>query len=111
MTHDEIPLMEIISDGADYLRGLTASPGGDRTIPVPDARHTAWMDAEVRLALARAAGLPPAGALDLRIDRILTDAATWPEKQRAALFERAADLFALKHTPAPNRRLHRHAPR
>ncbi|MFI6289335.1 hypothetical protein ACIBCM_32100 [Streptomyces sp. NPDC051018] len=108
-TADDIPFAEITVGGDDYLRSLANSPGGDCATPVPDPRQGTQVDAEVRLALARAAGLDPAGTLDPRIDRV---PATWPEAKRADLFDRAADLFARRHTPAPDRRfLPRPAPR
>lgn len=75
MVEDGIPLAEILSDGGHYLRGLASSLGGDETTLVPKTEHWPWADAELRLAVARAAGLDAVSTLDARIDGVLATAA------------------------------------
>ncbi|MGW7044206.1 hypothetical protein ACWGDT_16150 [Streptomyces avermitilis] len=68
MAEGDIPLPEILGDGGDHLRGLASSLGGDETTPVPRTGHGPWIDAELRLSVARAAGLDAASALGARSD-------------------------------------------
>jgi hypothetical protein len=100
MAEDDIPLPEILSDGGHYLRGLASSPGGDETTPVPKTEHWPWVDAELRLAVARAAGLDAVSTLDARIDGVLATAARRTPRRQADLLERAAEQFAEQHPPA-----------
>lgn len=100
MAEDDIPLPKILSDGGHYLRGLASSLGGDETTPVPKTEHWPWVDAELRLAVARAAGLDAVSTLDARIDGVLATAARKAPRRQADLLERAAEQFAQQHAPA-----------
>lgn len=82
MVEDDIPLAEILSDGGHCLRGLASSLGGDETTPVPKAEQWPWVDAELRLAVARAAGLDAVSTLDARIDGVLATAARRTPRRR-----------------------------
>ncbi len=95
MAGDDIPLPDILSAGGDYLSRLRGT--GDR-IPVPAAEHWPWLEAELRLVLARAAGLDAVSTLDPRIDGVLTEAARLPEYPLVDLLDLAAEKFAELHT-------------
>ncbi|MEU5148805.1 MULTISPECIES: hypothetical protein [Streptomyces] len=101
MACDDIPLMEIVTNAGDYLCGLASSPGGDQATPVPPATRWDWLDAEVRRAVALAAGAEPASALDPCIDDALAQAAQWPSQCQQRLFERAARQFTEQHATTP----------
>ncbi|MFF0201929.1 hypothetical protein [Streptomyces sp. NPDC005017] len=100
MAADEIPLSEILTGASDYLVGL-AGPRDDDT-PVPAANHRAWVDAELRLAVARAAGLDAVSTLDPRIDSVLTAAASRSWRRQMDLLDLAAEQFTQRH-PRPAR--------
>ncbi|MHC0433834.1 hypothetical protein ACX6XY_27240 [Streptomyces sp. O3] len=91
MVGDDIPLPEILSGGGDYLRRLRGTGDG---IPVPALEHWAWLEAELRLVVARAAGLDAVSTLDPRIDVVLAEAARLPEFPLVDLLDRAAEQFA-----------------
>ncbi|AJT62523.1 hypothetical protein T261_0834 [Streptomyces lydicus] len=99
MAADEIPLPEILSAAGDNLRRLAAPPFGDETDPVPTSDQWAWVEAEVRLAVARAAGLDAVSTLAPRIDRVLTKAARRSARHHDDLLDRAARQFAEQHSP------------
>ncbi|MFE9566949.1 hypothetical protein ACFYMW_00410 [Streptomyces sp. NPDC006692] len=96
MASDDIPLPDILSAGGDYLSRLRGAVG-DAT-PVPAAEHWAWLEAEIRLAVARAAGLNAVSTLDPRIDDVLTTAARLPERRQVDLLDLAAEQFTKHHT-------------
>uniref|UniRef100_A0AAU2ABC5 Uncharacterized protein n=1 Tax=Streptomyces sp. NBC_00093 TaxID=2975649 RepID=A0AAU2ABC5_9ACTN len=93
MAADEIPLPEILSAGGDYLSSL-----GGADVPAPAAEHWAWLDAELRLTVARAAGLDAVSTLDPRIDRVLATAARRTSRRRIDLLDLAAEQFTELHT-------------
>ncbi|MDF3292411.1 hypothetical protein [Streptomyces silvisoli] len=95
MAADEIPLAEILSAGGDYLSGLAV---GDDDTPVPAVEHWAWLDAELRLAVARAAGLDAVSTLDPRIDSVLATAARRSWRRQMDLLDLAAKQFTERHT-------------
>ncbi|MDG5808483.1 hypothetical protein P9869_38720 [Streptomyces ossamyceticus] len=95
MASDEIPLTEILSGASDYLARF-AGPGSDDT-PVPLAGERAWVDAELRLAVARAAGLDAVSTLDPRIDSTLATEASRCWRRHMDLLDRAA-----QHYPRPS---------
>ncbi|MFJ9211494.1 hypothetical protein [Streptomyces sp. NPDC102264] len=92
MACDEIPLPDILSAGGDYLSRLRDTVG-DGT-PVPAVEHRAWLDAELRLAVARAAGLDAVSTLDPRIDKVLTTAARRTSRRQVDLLDLAAEQLA-----------------
>ncbi|WP_382465430.1 hypothetical protein ACFIN9_18050 [Streptomyces noursei] len=96
MACDEIPLPEILSAGGDYLSRLRGAVGDG--IPMPAAEHWAWLKAELRLAVARAAGLDAVSTLDPRIGDVLTTAARLPERPLVDLLDLAAEQFTKLHT-------------
>ena len=100
MAADKIPLAEILSGGGDYLSRL-ANPGGNNGTPVPQPDTWAWIDAELRLAVARAAGLNAVSTLDPRIATVLTNVAHLPSKRHMDLLDIAAEQFAERHTHIP----------
>lgn len=67
---------------------------------MPKTEHWPWGDAELRLAVARAAGLNAISTLDARVDGVLATAARRTPRRRADLFDRAAEQFAEQHAPA-----------
>ncbi|WP_128375309.1 hypothetical protein [Streptomyces cavernae] len=91
MAGDDIPLPDILSAGGDYLNRLRGAGDG---IPVPATEHWAWLEAELRLVVARAAGLDAVSTLDPRIDDALTTAARLPERRLVDLLDLAAEQFA-----------------
>ncbi|MCZ4509772.1 hypothetical protein O3Q52_16530 [Streptomyces sp. ActVer] len=95
MAGDDIPLPEILSAGGDYLRRLQGA--WDDGTPVPAAEHWAWLEAELRLVVARAAGLDAISTLDPRIDKVLATAARLPERRQVKLLDLAAKQFAEPH--------------
>ncbi len=98
MASDEIPLPEILGGASEYLARL-AGPGDDNT-PVPSADQRAWVDAELRLAVARAAGLDAVSTLDPRIDSTLATEASRCSQRHIDLLDRAARQFT-QHHPRP----------
>lgn len=97
MASDEIPLPKILGGASDYLARL-AGPGDDT--PVPSADQRAWVDAELRLAVARAAGLDAVSTLDPRIDSTLATEASRCSQRHIDLLDRAARQFT-QHHPRP----------
>ncbi|MBO3674007.1 hypothetical protein [Streptomyces sp. NEAU-YJ-81] len=96
MAGDDIPLPDILSAGGDYLNRLRGAT--DDGIPVPTTEHWAWLEAELRLVVARAAGLNAVSTLDPRIDDVLTTAARLPERRQVDLLDLAAEQFAELNT-------------
>ncbi|MEV7197157.1 hypothetical protein AB0N81_35925 [Streptomyces sp. NPDC093510] len=96
MAGDEIPLPEILSAGGDYLSRLRDAVGDG--IPVPAVEHWSWLVAELRLAVARAAGLDAVSTLDPRIDQVLTTAARRTSRGQVKLLDLAAKQFAELYT-------------
>ncbi|MEV5678943.1 hypothetical protein [Streptomyces sp. NPDC052179] len=92
MACDEIPLSDILSAGGNYLSRLSDT-AGDGT-PVPAVEHWAWFDAELRLVVARAAGLDAVSTLDPRIDKVLATAARRTSRRQVDLLDLAAEQFA-----------------
>ncbi|WP_155059120.1 hypothetical protein [Streptomyces blattellae] len=92
MASDDIPLPDILSAGGGYLNRLRGTAG--EGIPVPATEHWAWLEAELRLVVARAAGLDAVSTLDPRIDDVLTTAARLPERRQVDLLDLAAEQFA-----------------
>lgn len=92
MAGDDIPLPDILSAGGEYLSRLKGGVGDG--IPVPATEHWAWLEAELRLVVARAAGLDAVSTLDPRIDDTLTTAARLPERRLVGLLDLAAEQFA-----------------
>lgn len=89
MASDNIPLREILSSASSgYLTGFS---GDD--VPAPAAEHWSWLDAELRLTVARAAGLDAVSTLDPRIDRVLATAARRTSRRQIDLLDRAAAQF------------------
>ncbi|WP_405591641.1 hypothetical protein [Streptomyces sp. NBC_01092] len=97
MATDDIPLPQILSGGGDYLNRL-AGPEGDDTVPVPPVEQWPWVDAELRLAVARAAGLDAVSALDPRIKKVLAKAARRSWRHHVDLLDRAAEQLT-EHLP------------
>lgn len=99
MAFDEIPLDQILTGGGQYLRGLAGPPGGHDSddVPNPHPAHWSRVEAEVRLALARAAGLDAHGTLDPRIPAVLGELAQRSWEQLEDLFDRAMEQFAHRH--------------
>jgi hypothetical protein len=93
MASDEIPLPEILSAGGKYLSRFT-----DDDVPAPAAEHWAWLEAELRLTVARAAGLDAVSTLDPRIDRVLATAARRTWRRQIDLLDLAAEQFTELHT-------------
>ncbi|MEU6990602.1 hypothetical protein ABZ953_08105 [Streptomyces sp. NPDC046465] len=91
MACDEIPLPDILSVGGDYLSRFKGGLCGDT--PMPVAEHWAWLDAELRLLVARAAGLDAVSTLDPRIDKILATAARRTTRGQVKLLDLAAKQF------------------
>ncbi|MGW3692348.1 hypothetical protein ACWD6U_00455 [Streptomyces sp. NPDC005149] len=101
MASDDIPLPEVLSAGGDYLDRM-AHPHGDGTVPVPPAEQWAWIEAELRLAVARAAGLDATSALDPRIKPVLAKAARRSWRHHVDLLDRAAEQL-IEHLPPRTR--------
>ncbi|MFB8352961.1 hypothetical protein [Streptomyces niveus] len=99
MAGDDIPLDQILTGGGQYLRGLAGPPGGADSddVPNPHPAQWSWVEAEVRLALARATGLDAHGTLDPRIPAVLGALAQRPWDELEDLFDRAMDQFAHHH--------------
>ncbi|MEV8426432.1 hypothetical protein [Streptomyces niveus] len=99
MAGDDIPLDQILTGGGEYLRGLAGSPGGHDSDGIPNPRfaHWSWVEAEVRLAVARAAGLDAHGTLDPRVPAVLGQLAHRSWDQLEDLFDRAREEFAHRH--------------
>ncbi|WP_380791279.1 hypothetical protein ACFE3N_15440 [Streptomyces albidoflavus] len=95
MASDDIPLPDILSAGGDYLSRLRGTGDG---IPVPAVEQWAWLEAELRLVVARAAGLDAVSTLDPRIDGVLATAARLPERRQVKLLDLAAQQFTKPHT-------------
>ncbi|NEB01975.1 hypothetical protein [Streptomyces sp. SID13726] len=93
MASDDIPLRDVLSAGGKYLSGFT-----DPDVPAPAAEHWSWLEAELRLAVARAAGLDAVSTLDPRIDRLLASAARRTSRRQIDLLDRAAAQFTELHT-------------
>ncbi|MEU6148059.1 hypothetical protein ABZ848_47960 [Streptomyces sp. NPDC047081] len=93
MAADDIPLRDILSAGGNYLNGF-----GGVDVPAPAAEQWAWLVAELRLAVARAAGLDAVSTLDPRIDRVLATAARRTSRRQIDLLDRAAERFTELHT-------------
>ncbi|WP_158698056.1 hypothetical protein [Streptomyces sp. PVA_94-07] len=91
MAGDDIPLPDFLSAGGDYLSRLRSAVGGG--FPVPTAEQWAWLDAELRLVVARAAGLDAVSTLDPRIDKVLATAARRTSRRQVALLDLAAEQF------------------
>ncbi|MFJ1897215.1 MULTISPECIES: hypothetical protein [unclassified Streptomyces] len=91
MAGDDIPLPDILSAGGDYLSRLRGVDDGG--IPVPTAEQWAWLEAELRLVVARAAGLDAVSTLDPRIDKVLASAARRTSRRQVALLDLAAEQF------------------
>ncbi|MGW0711572.1 hypothetical protein ACWD4G_37425 [Streptomyces sp. NPDC002643] len=100
MAQDEISLPDILSGGGHYLSRLRIGPLGqiDDDTPVPAIEQWAWLEAELRLVVARAAGLDAVSTLDPRIDDVLASAARLPERRLVALLDLAAEQFAELNT-------------
>ncbi|MET9849733.1 hypothetical protein [Streptomyces ossamyceticus] len=96
MASDDIPLPDILSVGGEYLSRLKGGVGDG--IPVPATEHWAWLEAELRLVVARAAGLDAVSTLDPRIDDTLTTAARLPEGRLMDLLDLAAEQFTELNT-------------
>ena len=98
MVGDDIHLPEILSGGGRYLSRFkdTVTDG----VPKPAPEHWAWLEAELRLIVARAAGLDAVSTLDSRIDDVLAAAAGLPEYPLVDLLDLAAEQFAELHTRA-----------
>ncbi|MFD3561914.1 hypothetical protein ACFWVU_19830 [Streptomyces sp. NPDC058686] len=96
MAQDEISLPDILSAGGHYLSRLK-NTSADGT-PAPAAEHWAWLEAELRLTVARAAGLDAVSTFDTRIDSVLTSAAHLDERGQVQLLDLAAEQFAELHT-------------
>ncbi|WP_282703400.1 hypothetical protein [Streptomyces sp. CC219B] len=96
MAGDEIPLPDILSAGGDYLSRLRDAVGDG--IPVPAVEHWAWLDAELRLVVACAAGLDAVSTLDPRIDKVLATAARHTSRDQVKLLDLAAKQFAELYT-------------
>ena len=96
MAQDEISLPDILSSCGHYLSRLRIGPLGqiDDDTPVPAIEQWAWLEAELRLVVARAAGLDAVSTLDPRIDDTLTTAARLPERHLVDLLDLAAEQFA-----------------
>ncbi|MFD4786236.1 hypothetical protein ACFWN1_03995 [Streptomyces sp. NPDC058459] len=92
MAGDHIPLPDVLSAGGDYLSRL-AGTVGDGT-PVPPVEDWSWIDAELRLVVARAAGLDAVSTLDPRIDKVLATAARRSPRSQMKLLDLAAEQFA-----------------
>jgi hypothetical protein len=95
MAQDEISLPDILSGCGRYLSQLRIGPLGqiDDDTPVPAIEQWAWLQAELRLVVARAAGLDAASTLDPRIDGVLASAARLDERGQVDLLDLAADQF------------------
>ncbi|MER5547112.1 hypothetical protein ABT072_32775 [Streptomyces sp. NPDC002589] len=65
---------------------------------MPATEHWAWLEAELRLVVARAAGLDAVSTLDPRINGVLTTAARLPERRLVHLLDLAAEQFAELNT-------------
>ncbi|WP_434591972.1 hypothetical protein [Streptomyces sp. A5-4] len=100
MACDEIPLPDILSAGGDYLSRLMVGPLGqiDDGTPVPPIEDWSWLDAELRLVVARAAGLDAVSTLDPRINKVLATAARRTSRQQVDLLDLAAEQFAELYT-------------
>lgn len=96
MAQDEISLPDILSAGGRYLSRLRIGPLGqiNEDTPVPAIEHWAWLEAELRLVVARAAGLDAVSTLDPRINGALASAARLPERRLVDLLDLAAEQFA-----------------
>ncbi|MGW7082255.1 hypothetical protein ACWGH2_01985 [Streptomyces sp. NPDC054871] len=95
MAQDEISLPDILSAGGQYLSRLRIGPLGqiDDDTPVPASNQWAWLEAELRLVVARAAGLDAVSTLDPRIDGVLASAARLDGRDQVNLLDLAADQF------------------
>ncbi|MEU6355048.1 hypothetical protein ABZ896_38015 [Streptomyces sp. NPDC047072] len=93
MASNDIPLRDILSAGGKYLNGF-----GGGSVPTPAAKQWAWLEAELRLTVARAAGLVAVSTLDPRIDRVLATAARRTSRHQIDLLDRAAEQFTELHT-------------
>ncbi|MEV4973586.1 hypothetical protein [Streptomyces scopuliridis] len=100
MAQDEISLPDILSACGHYLSRLRIGPLGqiDDDTPVPAIEQWAWLEAELRLVVARAAGLDAVSTLDPRIDGVLASAARLPERRLVDLLDLAAEQFAELNT-------------
>ncbi|MEU8972575.1 hypothetical protein AB0D11_25430 [Streptomyces monashensis] len=96
MVQDEISLPDILSAGDHYLSRLKGT--SDDGVPAPAAEHWAWLEAELRLTVARAAGLDAVSTFDTRIDSVLASAAHLDERGQVQLLDLAAEQFAELHT-------------
>ncbi|MYX71330.1 hypothetical protein [Streptomyces sp. SID3915] len=96
MAQDEISLPDILSACGHYLSRLRVGPLGqiNEDTPVPAIEHWAWLEAELRLVVARAAGLDAVSTLDPRINGALASAARLPERRLVDLLDLAAEQFA-----------------
>lgn len=92
MACDEIPLPDILSASGNYLSRLGDTVG--EGTPVPAVEHWAWLDAELRMVVARAAGLDAVSTLDPRIDKVLATAARCTSRRQVNLLDLAAEQFA-----------------
>ncbi|MEU8784835.1 hypothetical protein [Streptomyces sp. NPDC048637] len=95
MAADEIPLPEVLSAGGDYLSRLAV---GDAATPVPAPEHWPWLEAELRLTVARAAGLDAVSTLDPGINTTLATAARRTWRRQMDLLDLAAEQFTERHT-------------
>lgn len=66
--------------------------------PAPAIEQWAWLEAELRLVVARAAGLDAVSTLDPRINGALASAARLPERRLVDLLDLAAEQFAELNT-------------
>ncbi|MFE7627448.1 hypothetical protein [Streptomyces sp. NPDC057509] len=100
MAQDEISLPDILSASGHYLSRLRIGPLGqiNEDTPVPAIEHWAWLEAELRLVVARAAGLDAVSTLDPRINGALASAARLPERRLVDLLDLAAEQFAELNT-------------
>ncbi|MCX4675562.1 hypothetical protein OG413_09610 [Streptomyces sp. NBC_01433] len=91
MVGDDIPLPDILSAGGRYLSRFKDAVADGAPKPAPE--HWAWLEAELRLVVARAAGLDAVSTLDPRIDDVLAEAAGLPEYPLVDLLDLAAEQF------------------